>query len=211
MIDLELNVQPLLEATRPRTRQPVPVRAADSLGPWTALLVDPSRELAQTLQQVMLSSGARRVLLAGSADQVDEMIRRHQVAGEVAVVSVRLGGSVGLIIRRLRRAGWDRVLLFGPTGDSATAVSAIQAGATGVLCTAVLHARFPPVVQSRELSRREHDVLALVAEGLSNPQIGHELGLATTTIKRHVARIGTVIGTGNRSQMVAIALRAGVL
>jgi DNA-binding CsgD family transcriptional regulator len=211
MIDQESIVQKLLEASCPSDRQALPQRPADSLGAWTALLVDPTRELAHTLQLGLLNSGARQVILARSKDQVDEIVRQHPSGGDLAVVSARLRERVDPIIKKLRGAGWDRVLLFSAVGDFATTVSAINAGATGVLCWPTPYAQFPPPLQTRGLSKREQQVLTLVAEGLSNPQIGAELGLATTTVKRHVARIGTVIGTGNRSQMVAIALRAGIL
>ena len=80
-----------------------------------------------------------------------------------------------------------------------------------MLCWPTIYAQFAPPRLTRDLSEREKEVLSLVAAGLSNPQIGTELGLSTTTIKGHLARIGHVIGTGNRSHMVLIALRAGVL
>jgi len=211
MIDQESILLPLLEASRPWNRQALPVRPADLLGAWTALLVDPTRELAHTLQWGLLNSGAGQVILARSNDQVDEILRQHPGGGDLAVVSARVREEVGPIIQKLRRTGWDRVLFFSPAADIATTVTAIDAGATGVLCWPTYNAQFPPPLQTRVLSKRELQVLSLVAEGLSNPQIGTELGLATTTVKRHIARIGTVIGTGNRSQMVAIALRAGIL
>jgi len=204
-------VQLSLETNCPPSQLRSAMRPADPPEGWTALLVDPTRELTHILREGMLHAGAGQVEVARSADQVDEIICCHSGAGELAVVSARLGDKVGLIIWKLRRAGWDRVLLFAPVGDLATTVLAIDAGATGVLCWPTFLAQSPPLLPTRGLSKREKEVLNLVADGLSNPQIGKELGLATTTIKRHVARIGMVIGTGNRSQMVAIALRAGAL
>jgi len=204
-------VQVLLEADRASNRQTLPVQPADPVEAWTALLVDPTRELAHTLELGLLNSGARQVILARSNDQVDDVLRQYPSGGDLAVVSARLHHRVHPIIQKLRRTGWDRVLFFTPVADFATTVSAFDAGATGVLSWPTHYAQFPPPLPTRGLSKRELQVLTLVAEGLSNPQIGVELGLATTTVKRHVARIGTVIGTGNRSQMVAIALRAGIL
>jgi DNA-binding NarL/FixJ family response regulator len=64
---------------------------------------------------------------------------------------------------------------------------------------------------SGELSTREVEVLRLVADGQSNKQIGDELGLSALTVKSHLARIARKLGTGDRAEMVALAMRAGVI
>ena len=61
------------------------------------------------------------------------------------------------------------------------------------------------------LSGREIEVLALVASGRSNRDIGTELHLSALTVKSHLARIARKMGTGDRAEMVAVALRAGVI
>jgi DNA-binding CsgD family transcriptional regulator len=157
----------------------------------------------------MLHSGARDIILAYSVDQVDEVLGRHRGAAELAVVSVRFGADTAPIIRKLRQAGWDRVLVFAPVGDVAAIVSAFHAGATGVLSWPTVYAKLAPPRLALNLSDRENDVLALVADGLNNRQIGIELGLSAVTVKRYLAGISNVIGTDNRSHMATIALRAG--
>jgi DNA-binding NarL/FixJ family response regulator len=62
-----------------------------------------------------------------------------------------------------------------------------------------------------ELSGREIEVLRLVADGQSNKQIGQLLGLSALTVKSHLARIARKLGTGDRAEMVALAMRAGVI
>ena len=64
---------------------------------------------------------------------------------------------------------------------------------------------------SGELSAREVEVLRLVSDGQSNKQIGDELGLSALTVKSHLARIARKLGTGDRAEMVALAMRAGVI
>ena len=59
------------------------------------------------------------------------------------------------------------------------------------------------------LSAREIQVLQLVADGKSNKDIGDELGLSALTVKSHLARIARKLGTGDRAEMVATALRSG--
>jgi len=63
----------------------------------------------------------------------------------------------------------------------------------------------------RELSAREVEVLRLVADGRSNKEIGEELSLSAITVKSHLSRIGRKLGAGDRAQMVALAMRAGVI
>ncbi len=64
---------------------------------------------------------------------------------------------------------------------------------------------------SGELSAREVEVLRLVADGRSNKEIGTELSLSALTVKSHLARIARKLGTGDRAEMVALAMRAGVI
>lgn len=61
------------------------------------------------------------------------------------------------------------------------------------------------------LSAREAEVLQLVADGLSNVEIGGQVGLSALTVKSHLVRIGARLGTGNRTHMVALALRRGTI
>jgi DNA-binding CsgD family transcriptional regulator len=62
-----------------------------------------------------------------------------------------------------------------------------------------------------DLSGREVEVLRLVADGRSNKEIGETLGLSALTVKSHLARISRKLGTGDRAEMVALAMRAGVI
>jgi DNA-binding CsgD family transcriptional regulator len=62
-----------------------------------------------------------------------------------------------------------------------------------------------------DLSAREIEVLQLVAGGHSNRDIGVALHLSALTVKSHLARISRKLGTGDRAEMVALALRAGVI
>jgi DNA-binding NarL/FixJ family response regulator len=61
------------------------------------------------------------------------------------------------------------------------------------------------------LSGREIEVLQLVADGQSNKGIGGALGLSALTVKSHLARIARKLGTGDRAEMVVVAMRAGVV
>jgi DNA-binding CsgD family transcriptional regulator len=64
---------------------------------------------------------------------------------------------------------------------------------------------------AEQLSAREVEVLQHVANGRSNKEIGVSLGLSALTVKSHLARIARKVGTGDRAEMVMLALRAGVI
>jgi DNA-binding NarL/FixJ family response regulator len=61
------------------------------------------------------------------------------------------------------------------------------------------------------LSRREREVLALLAGGASNKEIALALGLSVSTIKFHVAAIVAKLGARSRVDAAAIAVRAGLV
>ena len=59
------------------------------------------------------------------------------------------------------------------------------------------------------LTVREREVLALVAEGLSNDEIAARLFLSPLTSKTHVSRIMTKLDARDRAQLVVIAYESG--
>ncbi|MEV0201510.1 response regulator transcription factor [Nonomuraea sp. NPDC050691] len=61
------------------------------------------------------------------------------------------------------------------------------------------------------LTRREMDVLLLVAQGMSNAEIGAELGLSAPTVKSRLNRIFARLGVANRVQAALLAHNAGLL
>lgn len=70
--------------------------------------------------------------------------------------------------------------------------------------------RFVPDVRGtpKGLSHREQEILQLAADGHPNREIAERLGLSPLTIKSHLGRIGRKLGSGDRAQLVLLALRA---
>ncbi len=67
-----------------------------------------------------------------------------------------------------------------------------------------------PPKELEDLSGREREVFRLVAQGLSNAQIGKELFIGETTVKTHVTHILSKLGLHDRVQAVVLAYQTGV-
>ena len=65
--------------------------------------------------------------------------------------------------------------------------------------------------QLDELTAREREVMALVAYGLTNPEIAQRLVISTATVKTHVTRAMVKLHARDRAQLVAIAYRFGLV
>jgi two-component system, NarL family, response regulator LiaR len=61
------------------------------------------------------------------------------------------------------------------------------------------------------LSDREMDVLRLIVEGRSNPEIATALFLSTSTVKAHLRNIMNKLGVEDRVQAAVVALRSGLV
>jgi DNA-binding NarL/FixJ family response regulator len=63
---------------------------------------------------------------------------------------------------------------------------------------------------TEHLTRREREVLELIAKGFSNKRIAFELGIAEKTVKTHVGHLLAKLGVADRTQAALHAVRAGL-
>jgi len=69
----------------------------------------------------------------------------------------------------------------------------------------------PPTTVLDQLTDREREVVALIAEGLTNEQIAERLFLSPATAKTHANRAMTKIGARDRAQLVVAAYESGLV
>lgn len=99
----------------------------------------------------------------------------------------------------------DAVILKSTTGEQL--VEALERVHRGEPEAPAEHHRCPGVPT---LSEREHEVLALLGQGLSNRAIADELYLSVDTVKTHVRKVFTKLGVGNRTRAALIANERGL-
>jgi DNA-binding NarL/FixJ family response regulator len=207
---------------------------------FTVLLAEQQLLLREAMSARLRTMGAGTIHQAASLAQARARVRAHG-RGDLAVISLDLPDGSGLdLLAELRSQGWRRLVVLARVDNPHTVWSAFRAGARGCLfkqrpsmiATGALSrvmdsgVSTAPVMdppraggtriadahnRPTELSAREVEVLALVADGQSNKEIGTALHLSADTIKTHLARLGRKLGTGDRAHMIGLAMRAGII
>jgi two-component system, NarL family, nitrate/nitrite response regulator NarL len=145
------------------------------------------------------------------------------------------------VLTAMRETGVDTDVLFlSAFMEPELAYKTVAAGAKGYLskdssrqevCDAIVaiakgdtayapevQAHLASEIQQRErgggplkLTDREHQVLRLIADGLSAPDIGKQIHLSTTTVKSHLHSLYEKLGVSDRAAAVAEGMRRGLL
>ena len=67
------------------------------------------------------------------------------------------------------------------------------------------------VIRPRELTKREREVVKLVAEGYKNKEVAEELGIAVKTVETHRANIMNKLAFRNVAQLIRYAIQKGLV
>ncbi|MBO1750537.1 response regulator transcription factor [Actinotalea sp. BY-33] len=136
----------------------------------------------------------------------------------MCLVVPELGDGDGhVLVRTLRRRESTRAVLLTRKAGRRELVVLLGSGIRGAVAAEppgavrITGRPQPTSRASSELTARELGVLRLVADGRTNRQIGEHLELSALTVKSHLARISRKVGTGDRAEMVAYAIRNALL
>jgi len=113
-------------------------------------------------------------------------------------------GAIGYLLKNVSADDLAAAIREAHAGRSTLAPEAIQAlirnDIQGPIRELELHEFF-------DLTPREREVMALMVEGLSNPDIAERLVVSRSTAKAHVSNILSKLGVSNRAEAIALALQ----
>jgi DNA-binding NarL/FixJ family response regulator len=136
-------------------------------------------------------------------------------ADDESVLGVLRAGARGYLTKDASSEDIRAAILTVAAGDAALdpavqhhVVAALAGDAQGRRDTTGAAAGSAP--RPDELTPRETEVLALIAEGLTNTEIAARLVVSQTTVKSHINHLFTKAGLRDRAQAVNYAYRTGV-
>ena len=176
-------------------------------------------KLAEELQPDMVLLDIRMPGLDGLACL--ERLKARQP--RIAVIIVTLYDDRRYVLEAIRRGAAGYLLKDASTAEVIQTLHNVANGQLAVepqLLREALATRdeAPPAGESARqraeqyaLTPREHDVLLLVAEGLTNKEIGGRLSITEDTVKKHVQNIIWKLRAADRTQAAIMALKLGLL
>jgi DNA-binding NarL/FixJ family response regulator len=204
--------------------------------PMRLVLIEDHQALREGLELLLGREGCEVVGTAGTAGEGRALI--ETLEPDVALVDIRLGEESGI---DLTRAVIDadpscRVVLYTGSSDVELLISGLDSGArgyalkegtpselTGALETVAaggtyVDPRLRPALLSRRatqrmpsLSKREREIMDLLAQGLNGEEVAEKLVLSSETVKTHIRNAMSKLEAHTRVHAVAIALREGYI
>jgi two-component system, NarL family, response regulator LiaR len=175
--------------------------------------------------------------LVGEAENGEEAVTRAALLHpDVILMDLVMPGMDGVAATRAIRQKYPQIQVVALTSfkEENLVQGALQAGAMGYMlknvsaielanairsahakrmtlsseaAQALVQSRLPTVPQTDGLTEREHEVLALMVEGLNNGEIAEKLVVSPSTIKFHIGNIFSKLGVDNRVAAVSLAIQ----
>lgn len=141
-----------------------------------------------------------------------EVARRLDGNHDTSVILYTAYGDPAFLMEALDAGVRGFVLKEAPLDDLLRAIQLVAAGSTyvdaalgGVLASSEAIGRLPA------LTKREREVLRLLADGLRNEEIGRRLFISPLTVRTHVEKAMAKLDANSRTQAVATALRQALI
>jgi DNA-binding NarL/FixJ family response regulator len=172
------------------------VDAAERLGPDVVLmdLVMPKLDGVGAMRELRTRAPDAHVIVLTSFLDDDRLMPAIQA------------GAAGYLLKDVEPAELARAIRAADAGDAildptvaARVVRAIADGST------------PTAPDQERLTRREHEVLTLLARGRANKRIAYELGISEKTVKTHVGHVFAKLGVTDRTQAALLAVQHGLV
>jgi DNA-binding NarL/FixJ family response regulator len=191
--------------------------------------------------RAILEAAPDLILVGEAADGAEAVRLVAELLPDVVLMDLRMPGTDGIAaIRQIKaRHPQVEVVILTTYDDDANIVRGLRAGARGYLLKdtgrkalfeairaaargesllpsavvekVVAHLAEPQPAQAEELSARECQVLAMLAQGATNKAIATRLHISERTVKAHVTSMFNKLGVNSRAEAVAAALRNGLL
>jgi DNA-binding NarL/FixJ family response regulator len=203
--------------------------------PITVLIADDHPVVRQGLT-VLLEVQDDLTLIGEASDGAEAVRLTLERAPDVLLLDLKLPGldGIGVLAQLREQRARTRILVLTSATGPAGPARALQAGAAGflykdvdpdALVRAIRSVHDGNTVLAPEaaglvtgsagsdvrgigaLTAREREVLALIAEGQSNREIGRTLRVAEKTVKTHVSAILAKLGVADRTQAALLAVR----
>jgi DNA-binding NarL/FixJ family response regulator len=150
---------------------------------------------------------------------LDAITSIREVCPATRIVIVTIHGDPSLVVRAIAAGASGFVLKDATRKEILDAVRRVLQGETvldpkltfQLVQQLVTKPDSPAVPLVEQLTNRERDVLRLIVEGRTNPEIAAELGIGKGTVKSHVQRVIAKLGVADRTQAAVRAVQLGLI
>jgi DNA-binding NarL/FixJ family response regulator len=202
----------------------------------SCLVADDHPAMIEAVTDVLEESGIEIIGRARDGEEALQKIETRKPT--VALVDLRMPRLSGIELTRraTRTTPMTAVILYTAYGERALLTEALDAGARGFLLKeaplsdlvravemaaggqtyvdpglAGVLASSDAAAKATRLTQRERDVLRLLADGLTNEEIGKRLFISPETVRTHVRKAMDKLDADTRTQAVATALRQSLI